>query len=453
MSKRHLRNDRVNDDQDRRSPSVRSLESEEGMSRVSREPEIVMLSPSPGPKAVAEPAVGPKGSSSTKDREAPSRSPKSPHHLPLRFRSSPLALRPLVTDTTVPQHHRRKSSSSHDQVRGGAGSPRYTSSPRSPLAPGHPTRPSYHHIAPFYSSPHAREYDHRPPLYPHPPHHAPHAYGPYSPAPPGYPHRHHSSLPPIHTQQAEYYPTPISTDRFYPPIPPPGHPHPRTYPHAYEAYYLPYPPHSYVYPPRREPGYRVPSSARRSRLHGHPYAPPPGRGYAKDGMRYHSAGPVPSEGHRNLAAGPSAGVRERRSPASAIVPRGAGGANFKSLRKRADDVQLSILSDVFQRTAYPTTEERDKLARQLGMTSRSVQIWFQNRRRAVKVDQQSAAQRAEAEYRELAVNSRTHGMLPGAMYAERRPMSGELRTPDDVVEEREGVVREDAGVKRERVSP
>lgn len=41
----------------------------------------------------------------------------------------------------------------------------------------------------------------------------------------------------------------------------------------------------------------------------------------------------------------------------------------------ANDVQLAMLSDVFQRTQYPSTEERDELARQLGMTSRSVQIW------------------------------------------------------------------------------
>jgi hypothetical protein len=41
----------------------------------------------------------------------------------------------------------------------------------------------------------------------------------------------------------------------------------------------------------------------------------------------------------------------------------------------ADDSQLSILLDTFERTSYPSTEEREILARQLGMTSRSVQIW------------------------------------------------------------------------------
>lgn len=45
-----------------------------------------------------------------------------------------------------------------------------------------------------------------------------------------------------------------------------------------------------------------------------------------------------------------------------------------SLRS-ADDLQLNVLNEVFERTSYPSTEEREDLARRLGMTSRSVQIW------------------------------------------------------------------------------
>jgi len=41
----------------------------------------------------------------------------------------------------------------------------------------------------------------------------------------------------------------------------------------------------------------------------------------------------------------------------------------------ADDVQLQLLMSVFERTSYPSTEEREALARKMGMTSRSVQIW------------------------------------------------------------------------------
>lgn len=103
----------------------------------------------------------------------------------------------------------------------------------------------------------------------------------------------------------------------------------------------------------------------------------------------------------------------------------------------ADDVQLNVLTEVFERTSYPTTEEREDLARKLGMTSRSVQIWvsarcllhfafswdaidaigvdgqFQNRRRAVKVEQQSAIQRVEANDRVAEAKARG---LPGPAY-------------------------------------
>lgn len=47
----------------------------------------------------------------------------------------------------------------------------------------------------------------------------------------------------------------------------------------------------------------------------------------------------------------------------------------KKKRKRADAAQLKVLNDVYSRTAFPTTEERQDLARKLDMTARSVQIW------------------------------------------------------------------------------
>lgn len=48
----------------------------------------------------------------------------------------------------------------------------------------------------------------------------------------------------------------------------------------------------------------------------------------------------------------------------------------KKKRKRADASQLKILNEVFDRTAFPTTEERQDLAKKLDMTPRSVQIWY-----------------------------------------------------------------------------
>ena len=47
----------------------------------------------------------------------------------------------------------------------------------------------------------------------------------------------------------------------------------------------------------------------------------------------------------------------------------------KKKRKRADAAQLKILNDVYNRTAFPTTEERAELAKRLDMSARSVQIW------------------------------------------------------------------------------
>jgi len=48
---------------------------------------------------------------------------------------------------------------------------------------------------------------------------------------------------------------------------------------------------------------------------------------------------------------------------------------IKKKRKRADADQLKVLNEVYARTAFPSTEERNALAKQLGMSPRSVQIW------------------------------------------------------------------------------
>lgn len=48
---------------------------------------------------------------------------------------------------------------------------------------------------------------------------------------------------------------------------------------------------------------------------------------------------------------------------------------IKKKRKRADAHQLKVLNEVYARTAFPSTEERNELAKQLDMSARSVQIW------------------------------------------------------------------------------
>ncbi|KAF5351799.1 hypothetical protein D9756_007532 [Leucocoprinus leucothites] len=57
---------------------------------------------------------------------------------------------------------------------------------------------------------------------------------------------------------------------------------------------------------------------------------------------------------------------------------------IKKKRKRADANQLKVLNEVYARTAFPSTEERNALAKQLDMSPRSVQIWFQNKRQSMR---------------------------------------------------------------------
>jgi homeobox protein YOX1/YHP1 len=47
----------------------------------------------------------------------------------------------------------------------------------------------------------------------------------------------------------------------------------------------------------------------------------------------------------------------------------------KKKRKRANAAQLKILNETYNRTAFPSTEERIALAKMLDMSARSVQIW------------------------------------------------------------------------------
>lgn len=57
---------------------------------------------------------------------------------------------------------------------------------------------------------------------------------------------------------------------------------------------------------------------------------------------------------------------------------------IKPKRKRANTQQLEILRSTFKQTPFPASEVRRQLARELGMTPRSVQIWFQNQRQLAR---------------------------------------------------------------------
>ena len=60
------------------------------------------------------------------------------------------------------------------------------------------------------------------------------------------------------------------------------------------------------------------------------------------------------------------------------------GTSIKTKRKRATPTQLSVLNRVFNQTFFPSTELRMELGKQLGMSPRTVQIWFQNKRQSMR---------------------------------------------------------------------
>lgn len=59
-------------------------------------------------------------------------------------------------------------------------------------------------------------------------------------------------------------------------------------------------------------------------------------------------------------------------------------AASKKKRQRTSPEQLAILEQIFQTDKMPNQQTRVQLADQLGMSSRRVQIWFQNKRAKVK---------------------------------------------------------------------
>ncbi|ORY95470.1 Homeodomain-like protein, partial [Syncephalastrum racemosum] len=63
---------------------------------------------------------------------------------------------------------------------------------------------------------------------------------------------------------------------------------------------------------------------------------------------------------------------------------------LKAKRKRASPSQLSVLNRVFKQTYFPSTELRVELGKQLGMSPRTVQIWFQNKRQSLRARERTS---------------------------------------------------------------
>ena len=66
------------------------------------------------------------------------------------------------------------------------------------------------------------------------------------------------------------------------------------------------------------------------------------------------------------------------SPVDYEPPADATEPTIKKKRKRADARQLEHLNATYNRTAFPSTEERAQLAKDLDMSARSVQIWLEH---------------------------------------------------------------------------
>ncbi|KAF9537901.1 hypothetical protein EC957_007527 [Mortierella hygrophila] len=82
----------------------------------------------------------------------------------------------------------------------------------------------------------------------------------------------------------------------------------------------------------------------------------------------------------NPASPSKANKREREQEDDQAMPEDG----VKAKRKRANAEQLSVLNAAFERSYFPSTEERLRLSKQTKMCPRTVQIWFQNKRQSVK---------------------------------------------------------------------
>jgi homeobox protein YOX1/YHP1 len=69
-------------------------------------------------------------------------------------------------------------------------------------------------------------------------------------------------------------------------------------------------------------------------------------------------------------------ARPAMSPVGYEPPAEVTEPSIKKKRRRADARQLEALNSTYNRTAFPSTEERTQLAKDLDMSARSVQIWL-----------------------------------------------------------------------------
>lgn len=93
-------------------------------------------------------------------------------------------------------------------------------------------------------------------------------------------------------------------------------------------------------------------------------------------------GPGPSEGAESSR--PDSPVGEEEEAVLEEQPDGGGGGprkrKGKSTRWNIPSNALSMLEQVFAKDKFPSVETRKKIAADLKVTPRQVQVWFQNKR-------------------------------------------------------------------------
>jgi hypothetical protein len=139
-------------------------------------------------------------------------------------------------------------------------------------------------------------------------------------------------------------------------------------------------PHSVYSPTSGFPQYQSPTSPAYPAGHSPPRGAVPAVGAAhahyQQSMASHASLERNMPRSRAIATLPYAVPPPAPSPVPYDMPVVDSEPTIKKKRKRADARQLEALNRMYARTAFPSTEERLALAKELDMSPRQVQIWL-----------------------------------------------------------------------------
>ncbi|KAM0089047.1 Transcription factor [Aspergillus fumigatus] len=93
-----------------------------------------------------------------------------------------------------------------------------------------------------------------------------------------------------------------------------------------------------------------------------------------------SAASTPSPSNSSVTTAPSTSTSRRPPRKSTLTQQ-----QKNNKRQRATQDQLVTLELEFNKNPTPTAATRERIAQEINMTERSVQIWFQNRRAKIKM--------------------------------------------------------------------